>query len=73
MNVKVDEFSNKPDDTNKSDPTDDEQKLVIIEVEVQKDVEQNSADEDAQPVEDEEDEAQEEVIPRCVRLNHFED
>lgn len=79
LNVKVDEYSDESDDTNKSDSANDEQNLVIIEPEVQKDVEHNSADEDAQPIEVEEDEEQEEVIapeqviPRYVRLNHSED
>ncbi|XP_059076522.1 uncharacterized protein LOC131028819 [Cryptomeria japonica] len=45
----------------KSDPADDEQKPMFIELDVQKDVEQNNVDEDAQPI-DEEDEEQEEVI-----------
>lgn len=51
VNVKVDEIPDK---------SDDEQKLVFIELDVQKDIEHNSAVEDAQLV-DEEDEEQEEV------------
>lgn len=39
VNVKIDEYSDEPGDTNKSDPVDDEQKLVFIELEVQKYVE----------------------------------
>lgn len=51
---------------------------MFIEPDVQKDVEQNSADEDVQPVDEEEEEqeevvASEPVIPRYVRLNHSED
>lgn len=79
LNVKVDEYSDESDDTSKSNSANDEQNLVIIELEVQKDVEHNSADEDAQLIEVEEDEEQEDVIapeqviPRYVRLNHSED
>lgn len=49
---------------------------MIIELEVQKDVEQNSAEEDAQLVEDEEQEkvtTPEHVIPKYVKLNHSAD
>lgn len=76
VNAKIDEFPDKPDDANKSHLANDEQKLMFIELDVQKDVEQNSAVEESQLVEDEEDEeheeviAPEQVIPRYVRLNH---
>lgn len=38
VNVKINEYSDKYDDTKKYDAVDDEQKLVIIEPEIQNDV-----------------------------------
>lgn len=78
VNVKVDDYSNKSNNTSKSDVV-DEEKLVIIELEVQNDAEQNSAKDATQPVKEKEEEEQEEastskpIIPRYIKLNHFAD
>lgn len=77
VNVKVDEYSYKSDDTNKYSAV-EKQRIVIIEPNIQIDAEQNKKEDIAQPVDEEdEDEEQEEtsieksVIPRYVKLNHL--
>lgn len=71
--MKVDEYSDKSNDTSKSDAV-DKQRLVIIELEVQNDDEKNSVENVAQPVEEDQlEETPKPIIPRYVRLNHSED